>query len=77
MLVDLVDLALSGKQAHWNVQGRQLRSVHLFLDELVASWRAFADQVAERAVALGASPRRSGRDRRRLERDGSPWRRAL
>jgi starvation-inducible DNA-binding protein len=56
MLVDLVDLALIGKQAHWNVEGPQFRSVHLFLDELVDSWRAFADQVAERAVASGAAP---------------------
>ena len=56
MLVDLVDLALIGKQAHWNVEGCQFRSVRLFLDELVESWRGFADQVAERAVALGASP---------------------
>src|SRR3954447_21247662 len=38
MLVDLVDLALIGKQAHWNVEGAHFRSVHLFLDELVESW---------------------------------------
>ncbi len=38
------------------MEGRQFRSVHLFLDELVESWLGFADQVAERAVALGASP---------------------
>jgi starvation-inducible DNA-binding protein len=56
MLVDLVDLARIGKQAHWNVEGRQFRSVHLFLDELVDSWLGFADQVAERAVAIGAAP---------------------
>lgn len=56
MLVDLVDLALIGKQAHWNVEGRQFRSLHLFLDELVESWLDSADQVAERAVAIGASP---------------------
>lgn len=48
--------SLIGKQAHWNVEGRHFRSVHLFLDELVESWLGFADQVAERAVALGASP---------------------
>ena len=56
MLVDLVELALIGKQAHWNVEGRHFRSVHLFLDDLVDSWRDFADQVAERAVAIGAAP---------------------
>ena len=56
MLVDLVELALIGKQAHWNVEGRDFRSVHLFLDELVESWRDVADEVAERAVAIGAAP---------------------
>jgi starvation-inducible DNA-binding protein len=56
MLVDLVDLALIGKQAHWNVEGAHFRSVHLFLDELVESWLGFADEVAERAVAIGAAP---------------------
>jgi len=53
-LVDLIDLALIGKQAHWNVEGRQFRSLHLELDDLVDSWRTFADRVAERAVAIGA-----------------------
>ncbi|MGH3266249.1 MAG: hypothetical protein ACRDNS_30130, partial [Trebonia sp.] len=39
MLVDLVDLALIGKHAHWNVEGRHFRSVHHELDELVDAWR--------------------------------------
>jgi starvation-inducible DNA-binding protein len=56
MLVDLVDLALIGKQAHWNVEGRQFRSVHRELDELVDAWRALGDEVAERAVTIGATP---------------------
>ena len=34
-LVDLVDLSLIGKQAHWNVIGKNFRSIHLQLDELV------------------------------------------
>jgi starvation-inducible DNA-binding protein len=55
-LVDLLDLALIGKQAHWNVQGRHFRSLHGELDELVDSWHALADVVAERAVSLGAAP---------------------
>jgi starvation-inducible DNA-binding protein len=55
-LVDLLDLALTGKQLHWSVVGRDFRSLHLQLDELVASWHALADTVAERAVALGAFP---------------------
>jgi starvation-inducible DNA-binding protein len=56
LLVDLIDLALIGKHAHWNVVGPHFRSVHLELDELVDSWRALGDDVAERAAALGAAP---------------------
>ncbi len=55
-LVDLVDLSLIGKQAHWNVIGKNFRSVHLQLDELVTTARNAADQVAERAAALGVTP---------------------
>jgi starvation-inducible DNA-binding protein len=55
-LVDLVDLSLIGKQAHWNVIGKNFRSVHLQLDELVVLARNAADQVAERAAALGVTP---------------------
>jgi starvation-inducible DNA-binding protein len=56
VLVVLIDLALLGKQAHWNVVGRHFRSLHLQLDELIDAWRLAADAVAERAVALGYSP---------------------
>jgi starvation-inducible DNA-binding protein len=56
MLVELIDLALIGKQAHWNVVGPHFRSVHAEMDELVDAWRAMGDEVAERAVALGAAP---------------------
>ncbi|WP_019201069.1 Dps family protein [Tsukamurella sp. 1534] len=55
-LVDLLDLSLIAKQAHWNVVGSQFRSVHLQLDELVADSRGFVDEVAERAAAIGVSP---------------------
>ena len=55
-LVDLLDLTLIGKHAHWNVEGRLFRSVHQELDELVDAWRRLADDVAERAVTIGASP---------------------
>jgi starvation-inducible DNA-binding protein len=56
MLVELIDLALIGKQAHWNVEGPQFRSLHLELDEFVDAWRTLGDEVAERAVTLGAVP---------------------
>lgn len=52
-LVDLVHLHLAAKQVHWNVIGTQFRTVHLQLDDLVASAREFADQVAERSATLG------------------------
>jgi starvation-inducible DNA-binding protein len=55
-LVDLVDLSLVAKQVHWNVVGPRFRSVHLQLDDVVASARLHSDTVAERASALGISP---------------------
>ncbi|MBM4793138.1 DNA starvation/stationary phase protection protein [Streptomyces sioyaensis] len=55
-LVDLVDLSLVAKQVHWNVVGPRFRSVHLQLDDVVASARAHADTVAERASAIGVPP---------------------
>jgi starvation-inducible DNA-binding protein len=56
ILVELIDLALIGKQAHWNVEGPHFRSLHLELDELVDTWRTLGDQVAERGVTLGGVP---------------------
>ncbi|GAA3114158.1 Dps family protein [Streptomyces echinatus] len=55
-LVDLVDLSLAAKQIHWNIVGPRFRSIHLQLDEVVASARAHSDTVAERASALGVPP---------------------
>lgn len=55
-LVELTDLHLRAKQAHWNIVGRHFRSVHLHLDEVTEEVRAAADLVAERAVAIGYAP---------------------
>lgn len=55
-LVELIDLALVGKQLHWSVVGPLFRPLHLQLDELVDSWRELADAVAERAIAVGSWP---------------------
>lgn len=55
-LVDLIDLSLIAKQAHWNVVGPNFRSAHLQLDELVGAARGYVDDVAERANAIGVSP---------------------
>jgi starvation-inducible DNA-binding protein len=56
VLHELVALSLIGKQLHWAVVGPAFRPVHQHVDELVDSWRDLADQVAERAVALGYIP---------------------
>jgi starvation-inducible DNA-binding protein len=56
ILTILIDLSLTGKHAHWNVQGPNFRSLHLFLDEMIDAWREAADAVGERAVALGHAP---------------------
>ncbi len=53
-LYDLIDLALQGKQAHWNLTGARFRSLHLELDEIIESTRLASDDIAERIVALGA-----------------------
>ncbi|MFB7504884.1 Dps family protein [Streptomyces broussonetiae] len=55
-LVDLLDLSLVAKQAHWTLYGPRFRSIHLQLDEVVTTAREYADTVAERAAALGVSP---------------------
>ncbi|WP_327326443.1 DNA starvation/stationary phase protection protein [Streptomyces sp. NBC_01210] len=55
-LVDLVDLSLVAKQVHWNVVGPRFRSIHLQLDEVVATARLHSDTVAERASAVGVPP---------------------
>ena len=53
-LVNMIDLALLLKQAHWNVLGQNFRSIHLQLDEIIASVRAASsDEIAERITTLG------------------------
>jgi starvation-inducible DNA-binding protein len=53
-LVDLIELHLQGKQAHWNVVGTNFRDLHLQLDELVDFARVGSDTIAERLRALDA-----------------------
>jgi starvation-inducible DNA-binding protein len=55
-LTDLLDLSLVAKQVHWNVFGPRFRSVHLQLDDVVATARSYSDIVAERASAVAVSP---------------------
>ena len=56
VLVDLIELHLQGKQAHWNVVGTNFRDLHLQLDELVDLAREASDTIAERMRALDAVP---------------------
>ena len=56
VLVNLIDLGLVAKQAHWNVCGPNFLSVHTHLDELTDQLIAWQDEVAERITALGGYP---------------------
>ena len=56
VLVDLLELQLQGKQAHWNVVGTNFRDTHRQLDEIIDAAREFSDTVAERMRALHAVP---------------------
>lgn len=69
-LVDLIDLALVAKQAHWNLTGRNFKVVHEHLDEVVDLARQGQDDVAERAVAIGVNP--DGRARTVADRSELP-----
>jgi starvation-inducible DNA-binding protein len=55
-LVELIELSLQAKQAHWNVVGPTFKPVHEFLDELTDQYRGWYDDVAERMPAIGAPP---------------------
>jgi starvation-inducible DNA-binding protein len=53
VVLGLQGLAVNGKQAHWNVRGSNFIAIHELLDAVVAHAQAFADEAAERIVALG------------------------
>lgn len=52
-LASLTDLAAAAKQAHWNVRGINFHGLHETFDRVATDARAYADDVAERAVTLG------------------------
>ena len=52
-LVELIALALAGKQLQWSVYGREFVGVHRYLHQVVEEWRALEDAVAERAAVIG------------------------
>jgi starvation-inducible DNA-binding protein len=55
-LVELIDLSLQAKQAHWNVVGPTFKPLHGLLDEFTAQYRDWYDEVAERLSAIGVAP---------------------
>jgi starvation-inducible DNA-binding protein len=52
LLPELVALSLDAKQAHWNLSGSAYLPLHALTDEIAADALAWADRIAERAVAL-------------------------
>ena len=56
LLVDLVDLTLQAKQAHWNVVGPLFKPLHDQFDALATDAREWTDLVAERLTAIGVAP---------------------
>lgn len=53
VVLNLVALAVDGKQAHWHVRGANFQAVHELLDAVVDHAQEAADTAAERIVALG------------------------
>lgn len=53
-LADGLDLHSQIKVAHWNIKGPQFPSLHPLFETFAIDLAAFNDQVAERAVTLGA-----------------------
>ena len=56
-LATLTDLSAAYKQAHWNVLGSGFAQLHLLFDRFAAETRAYVDEIAERALALGGTAR--------------------
>lgn len=44
------------RKHHWNVEGAEFRDLHIFLGEAAERAEAAADEIAERAQALGGTP---------------------
>ncbi len=66
-LLDLVDLALTGKQLHWSVVGTNFRALHVYLDELVEKWHEPRRCRCRARRRDRHVPRRAGRRRGRAQ----------
>ncbi len=58
-LADTLDLYSQIKHAHWNLKGTQFIGLHELFDTLAEGVEADADEIAERATALGGFVRGS------------------
>lgn len=56
-LADAIDLQLQAKQAHWNIKGPNFVGLHELFDRVASQASEHADEIAERAVALGGVAR--------------------
>lgn len=54
-LVEILDLQLQAKQAHWNVKGPNFIGLHEMFDALAEDLEEYADLIAERVVQLGGT----------------------
>jgi starvation-inducible DNA-binding protein len=53
-LADAIDLQTQMKQAHWNIKGPHFIALHKLFDDINADVQTYVDDIAERAVMLGA-----------------------
>ena len=55
VLIELQQLQLQTKQAHWNVSGTLFQPLHVMLQDHYEGLSKYADEVAERLLAIGSS----------------------
>lgn len=58
-LASTICLYLKFKKFHWDVRGRHFRDLHLAYDDFIEKFFPSIDELAERLVALGGSPKNS------------------
>lgn len=61
-LASTICLYLKFKKYHWDIRGRHFRDLHLAYDDFIDEIFPSIDELAERLVALGGSPKDNPRD---------------